>query len=241
MKDRPILMSAPMVHALNAGCKTQTRRIAKIVNSMPDGTGWECLKRPGSNECIHLANGVWSWRPYGGAPDQPYPRIAEYCPYGQPGDRLWVKETWSAARGWDRCKPSEIVEKAPLRYEADGDTANDDSWDEDEPREFGRLRQSIFMRRWMSRIQRDITAVIVERLQDITEADAIAEGIERNEPIIEPMYRDYGWELGDGSSHWFANPIESYRSLWDSINAKKPGRAWKDNPWVWVVKFPEVA
>ena len=90
---------------------------------------------------------------------------------------------------------------------------------------FGRWRPSIFMPRWASRILPDVTDVRVERVQDISEADAHAEGVEHREHVL-ASYLDGGVLRG------------YYEALWDTINAKRPGCSWADNPWVWVITFP---
>ncbi|OGB26500.1 MAG: hypothetical protein A3I66_21465 [Burkholderiales bacterium RIFCSPLOWO2_02_FULL_57_36] len=98
------------------------------------------------------------------------------------------------------------------------------------------------MPRWASRINLEIVAVRVERLQDISKADAIAEGIEGCDVVING--RSQGWTWRDYTSkcddpcEWFSNPIRSYRTLWETING--PG-SWNANPWVWVVEFKKVS
>ena len=98
-------------------------------------------------------------------------------------------------------------------------------------------RPAIFMPRAACRILLEVTEVRVQRLQDISEADAIAEGIEPN-PAWIGTYRDYSVERE--RQVWNLDPVASYRTLWDSINGKTPGAAWADNPWVWAVSFMRV-
>jgi hypothetical protein len=135
-----------------------------------------------------------------------------HCRYGKPGDGLWVKETWnwcySAVK--DEKGKGPIGRKDLLVYAADG-TPEVLDW---------KWRPSIFMPRWASRILLEVTAVRVERLQDITEADAGAEGAETAWCLVtgKPQYR------------------EGFYELWDSIN-KDRGLGWDSNPWVWVVSF----
>lgn len=197
MKERPILFSAPMVRALLAGTKTQTRRVVK---PQPAGA-WAA---PGKTT----------------------------CPYGVPGDRLWVRESaWfdrAQVDGVDgiRCFfPGREVRfstgqagTAPFVCSAEMLDINTSL----------RKRPSIHMPRWASRITLEITAVRVERLQDISEADAMAEGAPPSHPSIDRISREFGYP--DFSRSW-------YGQLWDQING--PG-AWEENPWVWVVEFKRV-
>ncbi len=184
MKDRPILMSAPMVRAILDGTKTQTRRPVKSL-------ALEWLQ-PGMFTPEYVAmpeNGL--------------------CPYGQPGDQLYVRETWARDD-----------EDGALFYRADVGTGNEaDDWQRniDDGASGYRWKPSIHMPRAASRITLEVTAVRVERLQDISEADAIAEGIPRGGP-----------ENPDGIEK------REYRALWERING--PG-SWEANPWVWVIEF----
>lgn len=213
MADRPILFSAPMVRALLAGTKTQTRRVVKPalsgrewVEQRETGGFWRCAD--GEPTCYA---GVWETHEYA----QQYPII---CPYGQPGDRLWVRE----AHWWFKDEHDPVIGYAPPKltaedvlYRADGDDGRR-VW-----------RPSIHMPRWASRITLEVTGVRVERLQDISEADAIAEGIERSGTFNWRNYLDHPYAD-------FTSARRSYRSLWEQING--PG-SWDENPWVWVVSF----
>jgi hypothetical protein len=193
MTELPILFSAPMVRAIIDGRKTQTRRAVK---PQPDDDYW----------------------PVGTGPTH-----ARHCPYGQPGDRLWVRETWRAHQSFDLAAPNELPKIDGLHYEADGRPR---FWD------FGRLRSSIHMPRWASRITLEIVSVRVERVQDISEEDARAEGVLRSD-----------W-VNDETCEWPDSEREAFRALWDSINGhiKTPTgghfrHSWDANPWVWVVEF----
>ena len=143
------------------------------------------------------------------------------CPHGRPGDTLWMRETWATLWMFDDIKPSEL--KLPehgfdapptcsVWYRADG--ATDAALGS-----VKRWRPSIFMPRWACRLELDVLSVGVERVQLISEADAVAEGIVGTHFAPEP----------DAAR-------ERFRELWDSINAKR-GYSWESNPWVWVVKF----
>jgi hypothetical protein len=213
MKSLPILFSAPMVRALLAGQKTQTRRIMKPQPSadfFPTiGAYNKTLVDFDGDQYPSLVEG---W----GASDE---NECHPCRYGQPGDTLWVKETYRAAVGWNRSKPIEIPTGASIRYEADATVRGEIS-----KIEVGRIRQSIYMRRWMSRLTLEIAAVRVERLQAITEADAINEGSQ--EPSLVPI-------IGACLSE-----RDAYAKLWESING--PG-SWGKNPWVWVITFKRIS
>lgn len=146
------------------------------------------------------------------------------CQYGKPGDRLWVRETWAPCIGGP-CEPSN-----PVLYRADQFEHYDEL----------RWRPSIFMPRWASRITLEITGVRVERLQDLSESDALAEGI----------YAAKSGRLGgtkevetwDGRNFFYHPDTHAarfdYSSLWDSINGKK--HPWASNPWVWVIEFTRI-
>ena len=201
MKERPILFSAPMVLALLAGTKTHTRRVAKEFAGRDD---LDKILRRFPNQ-----NG---------------------CPYGDPGDRLWVRESWAPNSG----------SAGGFLYRADHGSASSyhridlktGVW----THAASRWRPSIHMPRTASRITLEITSVRVERLQDISDTDTIAEGIERDvrlDPAGTCHWRVYGAEQGMGTNL----PGASYLSLWEQING--PG-SWLLNPWVWVVEFKRV-
>lgn len=209
-RERPILMSAPVVRALLAGTKTQTRRIVKHHITGPNPPG-------GFYDWHDKRTGAWVGA-HGGNLKFNKTNAAVLCPYGGPGDRLWVRETWAAAHNTDHLKPSEIDCESRIHYAA---TEN-----------LGGLlkRPSIFIPRWASRIALEVTGVRVERLQSISSADAIKEGIEACPHGGE--WRDYLNPTRD-----MLTPRNSYRSLWESING--PG-SWDANPFVWVVEFRRI-
>lgn len=210
MKERPILFSAPMVRAILEGRKTQTRRVVRDI--IWHGYEGHCRVRLTPED--HKGNDVLD--------DFRDGRIR--CPYGQPGDRLWVRETWATFAG---C--------GTVTYRASND---DNPMGSPE-----RWRPSIHMPRWASRIDLEVTGVRVERLQDISEADAMAEGIQ----LLNGRY------TFNGGLHESRTAVESFQALWDSINGQPhierddSGReiarhdfSWDANPWVWVVEFRRV-
>ncbi|MDC2858624.1 hypothetical protein [Delftia sp. DT-2] len=206
MKERPILFSAPMVRALLAGTKTQTRRVVK---PQPDSThsGY-----PYWNIGGYRAS--WCRSAADGGPLEPANPLL--CRYGQPGDRLWVRETW--CRKWDdeRGFLDECWYRASNPDVVSVDAMEKSPW-----------KPSIHMPRWASRILLEITSVRIERLQDISHEDARAEGLECMAGAPECGYRNY---LDKTSQDWTLSPRESFQSLWESINGPA---SWSANPWVW--------
>lgn len=207
MKERPILFSAPMVRAILDGSKTQTRRVVKPMPDADEHLRPLALKHGGTY--------MWIAKPVDETIARERSR-ALTCPYGEPGDLLWVRETWSTHISFDRYAPSELTHIRSFHYWSDGDATT------------GKKRASIHMPRWASRITLEITAVRVERLQDITQRDAIAEGAPPSHPSIDAVSAEFGHK--DFSRSWYAQ-------LWDSINGDS---AWDKNPWVWVVEFKRV-
>lgn len=244
MKSRPILFSAPMVRALLDGSKTQTRRIAPIRNL-------NIRRHPGdmvtwSVSFLKAIKGVLSSHSGAKVSELQARRIiaSQFNPYGQPGDQLWVREN-----GWERpLRTPNMMRRGadtwkPYYFDADGLTEQDSA----DFKAWGfKRRPSIHMPRWASRITLEITGVRVERLQDITEVDAEAEGlaaITKDGKTIKygipdrdglPGNDDEGWAW----TKWSTDPRKAYRTLWESINGPK---SWDANPWVWVVEFKRIA
>lgn len=225
MRERPILFSGPMVRALLDGTKTQTRRVVKgltadMASAMDANPGMAlALNDDGYGGLYQAGRGeVFSI---------PLPR----CPYGVPGDRLWVRETWGL---WDTL-PCSGPDGATVFFRATDGKRIDlrhQLW-----------RPSIHMPRWASRLTLTISDVRVERLQSISPADAQEEG-------LVPWSKDgkltkYGVADRDGMPgcdypetwewhEWRISPVDAYQRLWESINGKG---SWDTNPWVWVVSF----
>lgn len=200
-KERPILFSGPMVRAILEGRKTQTRRIIKIP-SWGQGDIELCDKAGMGQSAIDWPNVVC--KATGCLAEIP-------CPYGWRGDRLWVRECWRFGYPVKLKGPSMNIES--LQYRADYSDSTPVPW-----------RPSIHMKRKDSRITLEIVRVRAERLQDITEEDAIAEGNE--------VYNDK-------TTAKFCIPGPTYRfeHLWKSINGDD---SWAANPWVWVIEFKRV-
>lgn len=203
-RERPIIFSAPMVRAILEGRKTQTRRVTKPQPNIP-----------ASGHPVAQGELLRDWlRSYA-------------CPYGKPGDRLWVREgfTWvtlAEIDSWDTGVFSEI-KRVPKDYKHDHAgskvgmlyRATDTNWEKHAP-----WTSPVHMPRWASRITLEIVDVRIERLQEIKHGDIIAELGANNYANLDTGHRD--------------NFIE----LWDSINGKK--HPWSNNPWVWVVEFKKI-
>jgi hypothetical protein len=194
MTDRPIIFSGPMVRALLDGHKTQTRRVLKPQPSAPHFAHF----RDGSIE-------------YTIGPDGKGKRVPHAL-----GDRLWVKEAWRFDVEWDECKPSQMHAGSAILFEADGTFRNAADGTTGEP---GRLRNARFMPRRFSRTTLTVTDVRVQRLQEIAEADAVAEGVT---PYM-PCCPDDTTPAAD-----------AFMDLWNSLHGPE---AWDANPWVWVKTF----
>ena len=198
MKSRPILFTGPMVRAILDGRKTQTRRLVKP----------EHLKGSNSpHEILHLLG------------PQLFNEARKYCPYGAPGDRLWVKETFRLSTSDDcshydscSCKVGVPTYRATCGFDRE---EGDPPW-----------KPSIFMPRKYSRIILEITSIRVERLKDISEEDAKAEG------CVPQFWPSERVQLGKN-----ANYRAGYAQLWDEINGAD---SWALNPWVWVVEFKKL-
>lgn len=236
-KEYPIIFRAESIRAILEGRKTQTRRIMKpqpeigppLVECAVCGQQKHVQGRSmgvlAQSKCHHECPGYWKepfpseLHPGESRGDFGYPVGWEGpCPYGEPGDLLWVRETWRQA-GFDRT--AGLVQ---IRYRADGEytnEANGNHW-----RRSGRTaldtnwRSPIYMFKWATRIwlRRTIKRT-PEQLQEISEADAIAEGF-----------------AGTAPEDTYDCAVDEYEAAWGSIHAK-PGKRWADNPFVWPVEF----
>lgn len=200
MTSKPMLFSSAMVRALLAGTKTQTRRPVKWPTWLDDHEFAGAAFNVSSRSVIEHNSGK---------------RFV--CPHPV-GSQIWVRETWAVSADLDRYAPSKLpcgCLTMVAYLASDPDTIGR-----------GRVRQSIHMPRWASRITLEVTGVRVELLQDISEADALAEGV-----------RHWG-------ETWIGVPVpddcacKAYSELWDSINGKNA--PWDNNPWVWCYTFRRV-
>jgi len=206
MRERWILFSGAMVRAILDGRKTQTRRVIK---PQPDNT-------LGSFASL----------------------LGQRCPYGQPGDRLWVREMWRLVRvnAGTNCEFLDVQYRAGFAVRSRENCVDmaanqltSAKWEMGERCAFDRWRPSIHMPRWASRITLEVTGIRVDRVQDVSEADARAEGVTAT----------YGTARQDDEKRWRADHRAEFAKLWDAINAKR-GYGWDTNPWVWVVEFRRV-
>lgn len=230
IRERPILFQGPMVRALLAGTKTQTRR---ALRDQPDEHHWQLL--PGyelkrskivtiKERCaVKFSHSIPQNREWETALDW------LLCPYGQPGDQLWVRETWNDGYAFEVTEGSHRVVRDAVYYRAD---CRPDGLFAARP-----WRPAIHMPRRASRIQLEVSDVRVQRLQDISEEDAKAEGIHK--PVGSQFWHSndlaHLWDGGGGLSG--ETPQHAYRNLWERINGD---RSWDANPWVWAVSFKRV-
>ncbi|MBO9657519.1 MAG: hypothetical protein J7527_01715 [Chitinophagaceae bacterium] len=250
-KEIPILFSTPMVEAILAGRKTQTRRIMKPqiqcnhydyteATWQNEPTKWstEAMKETGHTYCVFCGNGMQ----YGKGND------GIRCPYGKPGDILYVRESWRLKGFW--FEEGEVIveyadgKKEMFVYDEDNQdwvvkhweklvdkgiivpseaSASPDATDEDLLMEWAEgvkhpFKPNIHLPTWLSRIWLEVIDVRVERLNDITDEDAVAEGVETLG--LYPGYK--------------VSPKGKFEGLWNSINGPE---SWDANPWVWVIEF----
>lgn len=217
MKERPIIFTAENVSAILDGHKTQTRRVIKP-QPVPYAGGWR--------QNVGTCNTAESrWMPKHG----PYPLMASCCPYGQPGDQLWVRQTWWHERGTD-FENAAFEDGTLISKGRDGrQVFKIPNWKPEDSKHWHK-RSSIHMPKWASRINLKVTAVRVEQLQNISEEDAQKEGI--LEPS--PVHGKWCYPHKGRQGHWsYRKP---FADLWNSIN-KNRGFPWNKNPWVWAIEF----
>lgn len=227
-KERPILFNGEMVRAILDGRKTQTRRVVK--------------PQIGTDPCdkfvhveVTVTDGWYYWWDYICGPgsydvDQAYHHIK--CPYGEPGDHLYVRETWcpQAFNGVDGYVGYRADRKVFVKSTYGGmhEAARHLLDTQDSPIKW---KPSIHMPRWASRITLEITDVRVERVQDISGQDAFWEGCNVYNPADDRI---------DHIGHHPSYSIGEFKSLWNSTNEKR-GYGWDVNPWVWVIEFKRLA
>lgn len=245
VKERPILFNGEMVRAILGGRKTHTRRIMASkffrlemcnLSTPPHLRSREYQNRRGDGL---YESGSGPFNPSNPS-DQRY--AASFCPYGMPGDRLWVRETWAE---------TESDAGPVIAYRAGGHMVHGTTGEarlgtlkneiftgqvgEVYPPEL--WRPSIFMPRWASRITLEITEIRVQRVQEISEEDAEAEGAARQFRTVIPVD---GKPVG--CKRPYSMPLSfraGFANLWDSINEKR-GFGWESNPWVWAVSFKRI-
>lgn len=226
MKQRPILFSTPMVQAILEGRKTQTRRVVKPQPPVENIDEEPCIDYDRGVEKGSMENPViyaeWAeWQDeFVNNTTEPIESHCVYSPFGKEGDVLWVRETF-------RPKGHSFPIGEHFEYKA---TAEADGNPTDEP-----WKPSIFMPKDAARIWLRIANVRVERLQDISEEDAIAEGVdELFDSSVEERWKNYGLEPYNKPLN---DPASSFMTLWWRINGID---SWELNPWVWVIEFERI-
>lgn len=220
MRELPALFSAPMVRRILDESKTKTRR---VMRPQPERLGIYTEGVKQVDWCLVDEDGD--------------PMDSIKCPYGAPGDRLWVREAWCLA---DPDYPAPPADGRPVGprdavcwYRA---TEPDVESVDKHGRQRSPWRPSIHMPRWASRITLDVTAVRVERLQEITEEGARAEGVESDMGLVRRMFGADALMVVPTYRH---SAHYTFRALWDRINGERA--PWSSNPWVWVVEFKVAA
>jgi hypothetical protein len=215
-KETLILMCGDMIRATLAGRKTQTRRVAG------DDPQWSFRPRPDSNP-----HDVSTW-------DSALKAGLKVSPYGGPGDTLLIKEKHRF-----QCRDAAGLH---VEYAADGEVL---SWKTDyEPKEYnvyrnGRKiwRPSIFLPKNCVRLAGKIKEVRLQRLQDISEEDAVSEGLVPAPERLDGLFAPSPAKRFERTDYLL--PVEAYRTLWDSLNAKR-GYPWDSNPWVWAITYKRI-
>jgi hypothetical protein len=213
--EHPIIFSEWSTNRILAGEKTQTRRIAdypQFKNCGPDGGWWPVVNTADT--------------PFGN-------ETPVECPYGQPGDVLWVREAFRLPEIYDDMSPREYIDEIaydrksyPVRYEADGGGTIKWGLPKGGIVEWGRKRPSIHMPRELCRLHLRVEDVRIERLHEISEDDAMAEGVE---PVTRRRTSVHGGTTTSASV--------AFKKLWKEIHGIG---AWEENPWVWVVEFSRI-
>ena len=223
-KERPILVSGRLIRPILTGHKTQTRRLINPKIAEYFGEGAAVAMTDG-----HTGPGWYMWS--GEYPDEGSSFLR--CPFGVPGDRLWVRETWRPVDwngdgsrvvvAYDATNGSEQICAAPSGFDFKAWAEREQRRIDNAPMACAPERPSIHMPRWASRISLEVVDVRVQRVQEISEEDARAEGA----PAIPRL---------DGSDPRYYR--QSFAALWDSL--APAGQEWADNPWVWAVTFKRV-
>jgi len=218
-KERPIIFRGDGVLGILEDRKTMTRRVIKPQPPVDcqEWAGW-IISSTSKREV-----GDATWTDVSGSLYNKDYHIK--CPYGEPGDRLYVKETWApmcrVADPFCACDEEAAKKNHYIEYKADTGNPLPGDWPEESREDEGcpKWRSPIFMPRWASRITLEVERIRVERIQDISEADAFAEGI--------------------SGGDWLGDPVGEFAKLWNSINEKR-GFGWETNCWVWVLEFKRI-
>lgn len=217
MKERGMIFNDPMVRAILDGSKTQTRRIMRV---QPDSPNFGLLRIVESTARSDV--GKYHWSESNACGNHTRSKLFT-CPFGAIGDRLWVREAWAEAGGNApelQLYRASFPDHVPSGYENLKD-AEEIRW-----------TPSIHMPRWASRITLEMTDVHVERLSEISEADAAAEGVPPAGDLLPDYPGAYLTPKGD-----FATAKVAFQRLWESIYGED---SWQANPWVWVIEFRRI-
>lgn len=229
MKERPIILSTKSIRDILDDNKTMIRQVVRHPQGSLNTFNFVCKSKIDNSYIFWSGSG--NQNHYEEMTSRCYPNGGGIkCPYGVPGDRLWVKECFGFSHQADdvNCREQVIVYRAGYPY-----TVTDMGVEKLKRLKNGQLMEpnhfvpgpkvwynQVIMPRWAARLMLEIVEVRVERLQDISEDDCLAEGVNVND------YCD-GYKA-------------AYSGLWEATNNKKPGCSWHDNPWVWVVKFKKI-
>lgn len=227
--ERPVLFNGAMVRAILEGRKTQTRRLVKNAPAGAASAGVIVSSTDKDSE------GEWWWLDSADLMDAGVIGDAFRCPYGQPGDRLWVRETFAHWQSPDLFSGRPVPDTAfaagrPMLRPPAGEPAPFEKWErvwsEDTKPTGVKWTPSIHMPRSVCRLVLEVTDVRVERLQDINQEDAEAEGS-----------HDFWGKETPWKNHFAPVPVHGFAALWESVNG---AGAWAANPWVWAISFKRV-
>ncbi len=207
-EGKPIMFSHSMVRAMVEDRKTKTRRKVKGVLDIKGCT-------------------VYPSEPH--KPTYSLSLLMDNCPFGRPGDLLYVREDFRVSSFYDQMSPSQVpaLDTVKIHYDADG-------WPPSHAYGFGKKRENMYMPRWMSRITLELVNVRVERLQEISLPDCWAEGITQNQVDIAERYLLDHLFLEDTVLRGGNPTCWAYAKLWEDLHG--PG-TWQENPFVWVLEF----
>lgn len=212
-KEKPVLFGAEMVRAIMECRKTQTRRIINKLNGFGDITEFKVSDTRGYDWTFRNKRMLWN--------DLRHDELMAACPWGKPGERLWVREAWQP---WQLNGDPAVLYRADKAILPCEEASKYQVFAAELP-----WKPSIHMPRWACRLMLEITGIRVERIQDISEDDAIAEGCKAEYHEIP----DSPFSPGEIAGH---SAFEDFASLWHEAYPD----SWDRNDWVWVIDFKKV-